>query len=304
MKYLALLFTILITGVAQAHSGGTDARGGHYDRKNGGYHFDGGGGQSSSTAQRISALKSNFGSNFDTYSSVPKSSEERHTELKPNARLRPRDVSPRSKVRTAARSSPRVSSRDRVRVRTPREKPPSLLEYVAPDVPRHEILNKEDHIGVPKYSIAVDYDTGMPRPTKDALERLVTQLAEKKRAEAEIRLPRGTHANAVWAKLLILPNHSRTDFMPYGTDFEVFGIQKFRNENAIQVFVYPGSGSLPTEHELTRYADGIDLPARQLVLFYLPRMNPAAGCWAMYRVGGRGTFRIYPERVPEPWQES
>jgi hypothetical protein len=37
-KILSLIVLALISGVALAHSGGTDANGCHHDRKNGGYH--------------------------------------------------------------------------------------------------------------------------------------------------------------------------------------------------------------------------------------------------------------------------
>lgn len=38
MKIFLFLAITLITSAAIAHSGGTDANGCHYDRKNGGYH--------------------------------------------------------------------------------------------------------------------------------------------------------------------------------------------------------------------------------------------------------------------------
>lgn len=301
MRPLFLLCICLVfqSSFAFAHSGGTDASGGHNDRRNGGYHYHGSSGRSSSASQRISSLQNAYGS---TFSRVPTATSHSTT---PNPRTSSR-TQPRTAARTTWRSltgSTATDSRRKVARKSYASRHPPVerfFDFVEPNLPSHRIVEEAEEDGLRKLLVEVDYETGMPRPTFESLVRLIRKLAGNVGVKCQFQLPRGESIGRSWAMGFQVGNQDPSLTMIFNeTDFEVFGVGRVTSKAVIRIIVYPPRGQLPTERELRKIADSLDLADRILIAFYLPRMNPEAPPWALYTTGKPASLRVFSERGPK-----
>ena len=179
------------------------------------------------------------------------------------------------------------------------EKVELFLKYVEPEIPVYTLLEEKEKVGLKHLTVQLNYETGMPRPSPASVKNLVSDLAGGDGCSCDFQLPRGQHADELWAKgHKFGKRDASVRLMPYGTDFEVFGIGKIGTRTAIRIVVYAVPPRLPGQSDLIDIVDTLELKRGTLVAFYLPTMNPEAPPWAMMTFGSPDSLKVYSDRAP------